>query len=449
LSGDRVRFGLLVVCLLCSFALYAALAVILGSVPPGWNSPLGFSLPSAEMFRSFTGLPALALSAPGFERTMAALLLLLWGCWGAALVVFHRLASPALRGRAARLVVAGSAAMLLLVVVCAPTILSADLFRQAAYGRMVATHHLNPYATPVSAIPDDPAFALADHPHLTSHYGAAYTLLSALAAALAPSTTLGLALAWKILSALGALGCVLLVGRVARALGGGEADGQNAQLWLGWNPLLVIESAASAHIEPIMMAAALGGILLWRRGQPIRGAIALTVSTLTKWVSGLLFFFALARDVYGAPPGRKLRSFLALAGSAALASAVLYLPFARGLAHKGGISDLALRGSATVGAGTQSAVPQWALLVGFAAVVFGALRFVVRGDWPRLIATTTALLLAFVALVNPWPFPWYFIAPLVLAATLPRGRPGLILRGLSAGIGAVALLMYARLVPWP
>jgi hypothetical protein len=94
-------------------------------------------------------------------------------------------------------------------------------------------------------------------------------------------------------------------------------------------------------------------------------------------------------------------------------------------------------------------VPQWALLVGFAAVVFGALRFVVRGDWPRLIATTTALLLAFVALVNPWPFPWYFIAPLVLAATLPRGRPGLILRGLSAGIGAVALLMYARLVPWP
>jgi hypothetical protein len=449
LSGDRRRFGLLVVCLLSSLALYAALALILGSVPPGWNSPLGFSLPSAEMFRSFTRLPALALSASGYQRATIAVQLLLWGCWGAALVVFQRLADPALRRRAARLVVAGSAAMLLLVVICAPTILSADIFRQAAYGRMVATHHLNPYATPVSAIPGDPTFALADHPHLTSHYGAAYTLLSALTAALAPSTALGLALGWKIVAALGALGCVLLVGRVARALGGGEADGQNAQLWLAWNPLLVIESAASAHIEPIMMAAALGGILLWCRGRPVRGAIALTLSTLTKWVTGLLFFFALARDAYGAPPGRKLRAFLAPAGGAALATALLYLPFARGLAHRGGISDLALRGSATVGAGTQSAVPQWALVAGFAVVVLGALRFVVRGDWPRLIATTTALLLAFIGLVNPWPFPWYFIAPLVLAATLPRGRSGFVLRGLCAALGVAALLMYARLMPWP
>ena len=161
--------------------------------------------------------------------------------------------------------------MLSLVVVCVPPILSSDLFRQAAYGRMVAYHHLNPYATPVSAIPHDPAFALANFPDRSTTYGPAYSLLSALAAALAPSSALGVALAWKMMSACAALGCAVLAARVARALGGDEADGQDALLWLAWNPLLLIESAVSGHIEPIMMCAALAGILIWRRGRIARG----------------------------------------------------------------------------------------------------------------------------------------------------------------------------------
>ena len=64
-------------------------------------------------------------------------------------------------------------------------------------------------------------------------------------------------------------------------------------------------------------------------------------------------------------------------------------------------------------------------------------------------ALTTALMLAFIVVVNPWPFPWYYLSPVVLAATLPRGRTGFMLRLLSLGIGATTMLLYAKLMASP
>jgi hypothetical protein len=222
---------------------------------------------------------------------------------------------------------------------------------------------------------------------------------------------------------------------------------------VAWNPLLVIESAVSAHPEPIMMFAALAGILVWRRGRPARGAIVLVVSTLTKWITGLVLVFAIVREAAQARPptaGRRLRALLVLAAVAGLTAALLYLPFVRGLAARGGISDIAMRGSATVGSRPLNPLPQWASLAGFAVLVLAATRFVARGDWARLIATATALTLVFITLVNPWPFPWYFLTPLVLVAVLPPGGPGFLLRALTAGMAALSLLlMYTRLIPWP
>src|SRR5205085_7596705 len=106
------------------------------------------------------------------------------------------------------------------------------------------------------------------------------------------------------------LACALLAARVARALGGDEADGQDAMLWLAWNPLLVIESAVSGHIEPIMMCLALAGILVWRRGRTASGAAILVASTLTKWVTAPLLLFGAVRELRQAQPGRRLRPAL-------------------------------------------------------------------------------------------------------------------------------------------
>jgi hypothetical protein len=448
-AGDRWRFAVLVACLLISLGVYAAFAVILGSVPPGWDSPIQFSMESGPLFRSFTRLPFVVLSPPAFTRAMVAVFLLLWALWGVAVLALRGLSNAELRRRAVVVAIAGAAAMLLLVVVFVPTVLSSDLYRQAVYGRMVAYHGLNPYEMPVNAVPGDPLFAFANHRHLTTHYGPAYTLLSALCAAIAPSTVLGGALAWKAMSACAALGCAVLSGPVVRAIGGTDADGQNAQLWLAWNPLLIVESASAGHVEPIMMLPALAGILFCQRGRPVRGVVALVVSTLTKWFSGLLVPFVIVREVWQAEPRRRLRLSFQLAGASGLTAALLYAPFIRGLAKRaGGLSDIALRGGATVGNAPTIPLPQWALLAGFAVLVLGALAFVARGDWQRLVAVTSALALVFVLFVNPWPFPWYFLAPMMFAALLAPGRPGFVLRGLTVGLGVMSTLhLYAPLAP--
>jgi hypothetical protein len=169
-AGDRWRFALLIACLVISLALYAALAVILGSIPKGWDAPIKFSLESGPLFRSFTGLPSIAFSPAAFQRGLRAVFVLLWLFWGAGALALQGMASADLRRRAIVVAIAGGAMMLVLVVVCVPTVLSSDLYRQAVYGRMVAYHGLNPYAAPVNAVPNDPLFALANHHHLTTHY---------------------------------------------------------------------------------------------------------------------------------------------------------------------------------------------------------------------------------------------------------------------------------------
>jgi hypothetical protein len=453
-TAERARLAALAACLVGSLAVYVMLAVLLGSVPPGWDGNLGFSLPSLPMYRAFTGLPALELSPPGFARALIAALVALWALWGASVWVLRGVAGAAARRRARAIVVAGTIALLVTVVVWVPPALSADLYRQAIHGRMAA-HGLNPYALPAAAAAGDPLMPFANQTQVTTTYGAAYTWLSALAVSLAPATPLGAALAWKTMSALAALGCTLLAAPVARALaGGGQADNEDdddglaAQLWLGWNPLVVIESAASGHIEAIMMLPALAGILLAARGRPVRGVLALTASTLTKWVSGLVLLLATAREVRRAPPNARAGVALRLAGSAALLAAVLYAPFVRGLGEgAGGIGALALHGAGALGARPATIIPQWAMMAGFGVLVLVVARSATAGGFADLVAAATKLMLVFVVIVLPWLFPWYFIAPLALAAVLPAGREGRWLRITSVALGAGVMLSYARLVP--
>jgi hypothetical protein len=442
LNSDRVRLATLAACLLASLSLYLALGVVLANLPPGWDGYAGFSIPSAAMFRAQLGMPTVSLSAASFERALAGLLVGLWAVWGIAALAL-RGASVAARRRARWIVLAGAAALLLLVVVWVPPVLSPDLYRQAAYGRMVV-RGLNPYSTPVAAMGADQLRGLANYPHTTTIYGAAYTWLSALAVAVSPSSSLAAALTWKAMSALFAFGCAALASAVARALGDG--DGQDARLWLGWSPLIIVEAAASGHIESIMMLPALGGILLILRRRPVLGVLALVVSTLTKWVTGVLLLLIVMREVQDAPPGRRLRTGLHLAGAGALLAAVLYAPFAGGLTGSKGIHHIALHGAAALGAPDRDWVPQWIRMVGFAVLTIGVARFATRGGWPRLIEATIALLLVFIILVVPWLFPWYFVAPVTLAAVLPRGRPGFSLRFVSTGLAMGVMLYYAKLV---
>jgi hypothetical protein len=462
--AEWLRLCALGLCLAGSLAAYVALALLLGSVPEGWVGTTGYSVPSGPLYRAFTGLPAKAVSPEGFGRAFAALIVGLWGLWAGACGALHAIESPGARRRAWVLVTVGAVALLAVVVWVVPPVLSADLYRQAIYGRMVL-RGLNPYAQPAAALAGDPLLPLASFPQVTTTYGPAYTWLSAIASAAAPSTPLGAAIAWKMTAALAALGCAALAGPVARAIardgsGGRTAlgpggvptdDGLGAALWLGWNPLVVLESAGSGHLESIMMLPALAGLLFLARGRRGPGVLALVASTLTKWVTGVLLFLAAVYDVRQQPPGRRLGATLRLGGVAALATAVLYAPFARGLGTGGGIHDLAVRGAGALGGGGAggggaAAVPQWAMLAGFALLVVAVTPAATSRGWSRLVAVATALTLVFVLVVVPWLFPWYLVAPVALAAVLPD-RTGRLLRFASVGLGAALMLYYAKLVP--
>ncbi|MBN2575337.1 MAG: hypothetical protein JXP73_12300 [Deltaproteobacteria bacterium] len=429
-----------------SLLLYVGLAALLGSVPTGWTSVLGFSLESGPLFRALTGLPRVDLSPSGSSRTLGALLVLLWALWLAAVVVWQRL-SPAARGRAHTLVVSGGVAMLALVVVLVPPVLSADLYRQASYGHMVARWGLNPYAVRAVDVAGNPLLPFATQTQITTIYGPAYTLLSAFAATLSPPTPLGAALAWKTLSALAALGTALLAAPLARALDDARSDAGLATLLLLWNPLVIVESAGAGHIEPVMMLPAVAGMLLVLRKRPVPGTAMLVVSVLTKWVTGLLLALVLLREARGAAPGRRGRTLLRLAGVALLTAGCCYAPFATGLFARGGVHELAIHGGAPLGNPTRSWLPEWVVVLAFAALVAAVARPAVRGGWPRLLAATALLMLVFIVVVVPWLFPWYLIAPLVLAAVLPRSPRGFAMRLLCFGLGAVLMLHYARLVP--
>ncbi len=305
-----MRLGLLGTCLAASLALYVGLAVVLGSVPSGWKGYAGSSLASAPVFRAFTHLPALELSPESFKRAFVALLLALWTLWIAAALLLRGI-TPAGRKWAGVVVLGGGALLLGLVVVFVPPVLSADLYRQAMFGDMVARHGLNPYATRVAELAGHPLLTFAEEREATSIYGPLYTWLSALAVAIVPLSPGAVALTWKALSASATLGCAVVAGTLARTLTDDDhGRGHDVQLWVAWNPLLVIEAAGSGHIEPIMMLPGLAGLVLFRREQRIRGFLLLVLSTLTKWVTGILVLLTAVQELRCAQRGRKLRSYV-------------------------------------------------------------------------------------------------------------------------------------------
>jgi hypothetical protein len=264
---------------------------------------------------------------------------------------------------------------------------------------------------------------------------------------LSPPTPLGAALAWKTMSAVAALGAALLAGPVARALCPARTDTWQATLLLLWNPLVVVESAGAGHVETVMMLPALAGLLLLLRGRAIPGVAMLVLSTLTKWVTGILLALALLHEIHHAVAGRRWSHSLRVVAAAALTAIACYAPFAGGLTTRGGIHELALHGGAPLGVATRTWVPEWAVVLAFAAATAVVARSATRGPWDRLVAAVTVLMLVFVVLVISWLFPWYLIAPAALAAVLPRDRQGFLVRLLCFGLGALAMLYYAKLLP--
>jgi hypothetical protein len=433
-----------------STALLVALGVVLVTLLGGLvvlcvNPPAGFSPrfgDDADVSRFFPGFwrgwphPA---TPGGFRAWAAGAVVGAWVVYGVALWRLGRLAWP--QGRRVLVIVGVASLVAHALLVLGPPIVSNDLFRYAVLGRMVNLSALNPFLAPPAAMAPDPILPYATWPGVASNYGPTFIWLASLAAQAGGNGVFGAALAFKVLAVLFGVASALLVRAVARALHGG--DGNWAFAAYAWNPMVIVETASMGHNETVMLALALGGLLLVQRGRPLLGWTALVMSADVKQLTAALALLFAVQFVWsGAGARERVRRALSLAAVAAGVLVALWFPFWGGLQVFGSSRDLLFDGKKLLPPTGATAVKPW-VAVTFVAVVIAAAVAAARARLPRVTELAAGLMLVFIVLVYPFRFPWYSMSPLVLFAVNARTRPRVMMFGVCVLWGAALTLQYA------
>ena len=161
-TSVRARWGLVVLLLG-----YTLIDVEAGAP----NSPLVPALPAGVGPPRAAVRAARWLGLDGLSRTQLTVV----GVATLAVLVaaFAVVALEAWRGRVGVGAVLSATGLALALAVLAPVLLSRDVYSYAAYGRIFALHHANPYVAPPSAFPSDPFVRVASPEwiHTPSVYG--------------------------------------------------------------------------------------------------------------------------------------------------------------------------------------------------------------------------------------------------------------------------------------
>ncbi|MGE5175097.1 MAG: glycosyltransferase 87 family protein [Hyphomicrobiales bacterium] len=355
--------------------------------------------------------------------------------WGAAHVLYLGASWVALRGAASRrartvaLVLAVGLVPRLALLPQAPT-LSEDLYRYLWDGRLVAAG-VNPFPHP----PDDPALARfqdgllrkLNHADVPTIYPPAAQLLFGATARIEASPR-----AWK--ATLFVLEAIL-VAALAFLLARRGAAPERLLLYY-WNPLVVVEGYGQGHLDVALAAFLLLALALDARGRRIGAGIAFALAVLTKYVP-LLLLPALVR-----------RRRWALLGTAAVAGALLFLPFAgAGRSLGGGLLAYARNwewnGSlyALLRPLFHRGEPPRFLLA--AALAVAAL--VVTRRARTLTGAALALWMAFL-IASPTVFPWYLVPAVALLPLHPD--PGLLVFSGLVALSYLPLPAYRATGVW-
>ena len=224
------------------------------------------ALASALAYVWMASGPGLATHVPAFLAVHAVLAALMLVAWRAAASGGPRTLHIALT----------AAVAFRLIAAVAPPSLSDDIYRYVWDGRVQAHGH-HPYKFP----PDDPMRAeLRDdvwekinHKEIATIYPPLAELVFA-ALAIAKLGVTGFKLVFALLDA----GVVFVLLRLIDALGLPRAR----VLLYAWNPLAVVETAASGHVEPLGLMLLVGSVALLVEGKMVRAAAALAGAVQAK-----------------------------------------------------------------------------------------------------------------------------------------------------------------------
>jgi hypothetical protein len=221
-------------------------------------------------------------------------------------------------------------AVFLAVLVTLPYMYAADVYSYAAYGRMFTAFHIDPAVETVNLPADDPYTKLWGEHLPTSSYGPLWTLISAGVARLAAKNVGLTVLLYRGIAVLAALGAAALIARCLRRIAPAQVT-QGIVFFL-WNPLVLLESAASGHNDVVMVALFLVGIGLHLSGRRFLTVLFFSFSVLIKFATAPLIPIYLVMVLRQVPNWRTRIGFLAQAAVAgALALALTLIPL-----HSGG-----------------------------------------------------------------------------------------------------------------
>ena len=428
-------------------ALGGALVVLLAALvacelrpPAGFSPRLGEEPDVSPFFPAIWRLLPVFSGRGWFQLATVAIMVALWVTYAGVLALLRRPRADRRRDLATVVAVTVAAHLLLLL---APPFGSNDIFHYAVFGRMVNRTGLNPYLTPGAALAPDAILPYATWPELSSHYGPAFTWLSALAAWLGGDGVFATALCFKGLAVAFSLGACWVLRRLAIELHGG--DGTWTVAAYAWNPLVLIESAAMGHNDTVMIFLALAGLLLAVRGRPWLGFAALVVSADIKLLTGVVALLFAVNFVAAAPDAlARVRRAAGLAALTVAVMAALWIPFWDRWRAFATARQLLFDPTKVQGASLGSA--RLAVAIAFAALLLVAVRQVVRAPLARLTGVAAGVMLAFVVLF-PWRWTWYSMPPLALFSLNHQTRPQRMLIGVVVLWGAILMLRYTFLHP--
>ncbi len=309
--------------------LYAVLA--LSSLSPsgvvGKFCTIHFSVQNNMFLRKLLESLGFYTASPMKLRVLLyALIALIWLCYLWSILIFSRRRDKGLSS------ILFLAAVLSLLLLFTPPLLSRDMFSYIYYGRIAVVYQNNPYLVTPQKFLSDPLFSFTSlfWKNTPAVYGPFFTLLSMLITWPAgDNITLNIYL-FKLVLILFNFACILLIWHL---LGQYAPRRQRFGTMLyAWNPLVLMHTAGGGHNDIVMAALALAALALIMKGRKYSGFVFLCLSFLVKYVT-VIFMVSYAVYLYMNRGTTRawIRDMLAFALIFLVLFSAFYLPFWSGM----------------------------------------------------------------------------------------------------------------------
>lgn len=325
LSSELAYLGMLSATLF----LYIMLAFL--SLSPsgvvGKMCTIHFSVQNNQFLRKLLESLRFYAASPVKLRILLYLIIALtWLCYLWAILIFSQRRDKGLFS------ILSFTALLSLLLLFTPPLLSRDMFSYIYYGRIAVVYQNNPYLVTPQKFLSDPLFSFTSlfWKNTPAVYGPFFTLLSMLLTWPAGGNiTLNIYL-FKLMLILCNMACILLIWNI---LGQHAPRRQRLGTMLyAWNPLVLINTAGGGHNDIVMAALALVALALLMKGRKYSGFAFLSLSFLVKYVTAIFMLsYAIYLHVNRESTRAWLRDMLAFALIFLVLFSAFYLPFWSGM----------------------------------------------------------------------------------------------------------------------